>query len=383
MTSGQVGRARPATVLSFSPDSGLAGAERALLALATGLRGHGIDFRVVCAAPGGLADHLTDAGFTVFQAPAWPAKSRRRRSPIRFLRWRLAQVAAVTRAIVACQPEVIHVNAAGGALATVVARRRVAPSVPVVVHLRHLCRDRLACLGFASVDRIIAVSEAARSALPAVWRQRAVVVYDGVRLPAAAVERRPSASEPSLLIAARVAPDKGHDILLDAVARLAARGLRLRLTMALEASPDRAVAAYRRRVLDRAATLAGVITVPWTDDVSSLLAGHDVVVVPSRREALGMVAVEAMAVGTPVVASRVGGLQETVVHEVSGLLVEPGDPVALAAALERLLGNPELWLNLSRGGVERSRRFTTEATTTGVLGELETVRLRGRRRSSP
>ncbi len=368
-------------ILSFSPDAGLAGSERALLALVGGLRERGLDAQVVCAEPGGLADRLRAAGYTVYPAPAWPAELDRRRSPLRFLRWRRQQVAAVSAALAACRPQVLHVNAAGGVLAAVLARRTAAPTVPVVAHLRHLYRDRRACLGFGSVARIVAVSEAARRVLPQRWQERTLVIHDGVSLPVDVPVRLPPALGLSVVVAGRVAPDKGQDVLLDALALLAARGPCPAATLTLDDRSDRAVAAFRARVLARAAALPGVTTVPWSHDQPTLLAGHDVVVVPSRREALGLVALEAMAVGTPVVAARVGGLAELVEDGASGLLVPPEDPTALAAALARLAGDRELWARLSRGGVERSRRFSVEATTDGVLAVLASAYEACQRRS--
>lgn len=73
-------------------------------------------------------------------------------------------------------------------------------------------------------------------------------------------------------------------------------------------------------------------------------AAADVCVVPSHYEPFGLVAIEAMASGTPVVASDVGGLQFTVVPEETGLLAPPKDDAAFAAAIDRILANPE-WRN--------------------------------------
>ena len=88
-----------------------------------------------------------------------------------------------------------------------------------------------------------------------------------------------------------------------------------------------------------------------------------VVVVPSRREGYGMVAREAMAHGRPVVATAVGGLVDAVEDGVTGLLVPPRDAAALRAALERLLGDPEL-RTLARGSCARARRRTASPATT-------------------
>jgi glycogen(starch) synthase len=92
------------------------------------------------------------------------------------------------------------------------------------------------------------------------------------------------------------------------------------------------------------------------DRVAGLLPAADAVVLPSRYEELGTALVEAMAAGTPVIASRVGGIPGLVTHGVHGLLVSPGDPVELAGAIDRVLRSPQLAAEL----VERARRRAGE-----------------------
>ncbi len=77
----------------------------------------------------------------------------------------------------------------------------------------------------------------------------------------------------------------------------------------------------------------------------------DATVLPSYYESFGMVALEAMACGSPVVASRVGGLQTTVRDRVTGLLVQDHDPSALADTLVRVLDDADLRWRLGREGV--------------------------------
>ena len=189
-------------------------------------------------------------------------------------------------------------------------------------------------------------------------RERIVLIPSAVdpervrpRLAAAAVRAAQGcgAQETLLLSAAALVRRKGLDVLLDAMAALAMRGLSPRLWVAGD-GPERAALAAQSERLGLAAR------VDWLgqrDDVGDLLAAADVFVLPSRAEGLGVAALEAMAAGRPVVASRVGGLADAVVDGRTGLLVPPGDAIALGAALERLLHEPELRARLAAAGPGR------------------------------
>ena len=91
-------------------------------------------------------------------------------------------------------------------------------------------------------------------------------------------------------------------------------------------------------------------------DVPELFEAADIVVLPSLYEGLPLVAIEALAAGRPMVATEVDGTPEVVIHEQTGLLVPPANPVALAAAIERLLDEPELAARLASDG----RKFVHE-----------------------
>ncbi len=105
------------------------------------------------------------------------------------------------------------------------------------------------------------------------------------------------------------------------------------------------------------------------DELQGLYARSAVVACPSRREGFGVACLEAMAHGRPVVATGVGGLRDLVVDGETGILVPARDPVALRAALERLLADPELRRRLGSAGRERAReRFSWDAVTESTLG---------------
>jgi glycosyltransferase involved in cell wall biosynthesis len=92
-------------------------------------------------------------------------------------------------------------------------------------------------------------------------------------------------------------------------------------------------------------------------DIAELLAVLDVFVLPSLWEGFSTSILEAMAMKKPVVASPVGGVPELVVHQVSGLLIPPEDPDALADAVIWLLSNPDIASKMGQRGYERVQQY--------------------------
>jgi glycosyltransferase involved in cell wall biosynthesis len=117
----------------------------------------------------------------------------------------------------------------------------------------------------------------------------------------------------------------------------------------------------------------------WRDDVPALVALGDLFVLPSLNEPFGRVLIEAMATGKAVVATAAGGVPEIVVHGETGLLVPPGDPGALAAAVRELLDDAPRGARLGAAG---RRRAETVFSLAGHVAAVERVYgevLRGRR----
>ena len=123
------------------------------------------------------------------------------------------------------------------------------------------------------------------------------------------------------------------------------------------------------RMLDELDLRAHVILLGRRSDVEALLPGFDVFVLSSRWEGLPRVIVEAMAAGVPVVSTDVGGISEAVEDRVSGLLVPPGDHVALANALVQVLEDPVLSARLRAAATTRVEEFDI-ATMTDRLDDL-------------
>jgi glycosyltransferase involved in cell wall biosynthesis len=157
-----------------------------------------------------------------------------------------------------------------------------------------------------------------------------------------------------------MAPVKRLDILLDACAELPE--LRLRL---IGAGPEQAALAraIRERGLSTRVDMPGPVADPATD-----LAAADLFVLTSAAENCPLALLQAMACGLPVVASRVGGIPEVVRDGVDGVLVPPGDAPALAAAIGRLLADPDG--ARAMGARARARvcdRYTVQACVDGLL----------------
>jgi glycosyltransferase involved in cell wall biosynthesis len=224
---------------------------------------------------------------------------------------------------------------------------------------------------YLAVSRDIARELVERLGWPA---EKIEVSYNAVDLRRVEVEAPPGLREqlgageahPLVLTPARLDAQKGHRTLFEAIAQvpdavfvLAGEGP--------EREPLEALAAQlgigeRVRFLGR------------REDVPHLLAACDVFALPSLYEGSSLAVLEAMAAGAPVVSSAIGGTDELVEDGSSGLLVPPGDSAALAAALRRMLGDPELRKELAARARERVERDLTRermaARVTGVYREL-------------
>ena len=176
-----------------------------------------------------------------------------------------------------------------------------------------------------------------------------------------------------LLYVGRLAPIKGLETLLDAMARLRAAGTRVHLSI-VGGDADEPLNGHEGELRARLARLdlRSAVTFVGAQPQERLRAWYvaaDATVLPSHYESFGMVAMEAMACGIPVVASRVGGLQTTVRDGVTGLLVPDHDPAALAGALDRLLGDPDLRFRLGREGVQWAARHRWPCIAEAVCRE--------------
>lgn len=177
-----------------------------------------------------------------------------------------------------------------------------------------------------------------------------------------------------LLFAGRIQPLKAPDILVRAAGELLRRqpSLRGRLVVAIVGGPSGTGLEHPTALVDlsTAAGLEDVVRFVPTVSQSELAdwyAAATVVCVPSYNESFGLVAIEAQACGTPVVAARVGGLATAVSDGVSGILVEGHDPLDYADAFQAILSDPELRESMSQKAVRHAESFGWDITAERTL----------------
>ncbi|MDI3257917.1 MAG: glycosyltransferase, partial [Kyrpidia sp.] len=195
--------------------------------------------------------------------------------------------------------------------------------------------------------------------------------------------RDPSAPFTAVLVG-RLAPWKGQHVFLEAVKLLRERRNDLRFWIAGDALFGEDDYKSRLQKTVRRERLDSVVFLGHVDDVPALLRRADLLVHTSvTPEPFGQVIVEGMAAGLPVLATNAGGPTEIVVDGVTGRLLPPGDPRALAEALEWMADHPAERAAMGEAGLRRvQERFTIEATVKGVL-ELydEVLKAKGRQKA--
>ncbi|MBX6391039.1 MAG: D-inositol-3-phosphate glycosyltransferase [Frankia sp.] len=177
-----------------------------------------------------------------------------------------------------------------------------------------------------------------------------------------------------LLFVGRIQPLKAPEMLLYAAAELLLRdpGLRERLTVAVVGGPSGS-GLDRPDALVKLAADLGISDVVLfrppapQPELADWYRAATALVVPSHSESFGLVALEAQACGTPVVAAAVGGLRTAVADGTSGILIASRDPAAYAEALSRILSSPGYRRRLSAGALAHAASFGWSATARGVL----------------
>lgn len=353
----------PLRVLALMDSSILSGPGRQLGAVAQALRPHGVNVRVVMTRRGNrpsspLAKHLASLGvecLELSEAFAFdPSLLFRLRSLIR--RW---------------DPEIIQTHGYKPT-AMMAALRVLGVRRPWIGFFHGATAEDFKVRAYNALDRFLMhradeVVVVARSQLKRFPRARQIRVLDNAVLASVEPLRQVAGASAvgkswRLGVAARLSPEKGVDVLLDAALKLKQERFPFLLLIAGDGPESEAL---RQRAshgaLDGTVEFLGAVR-----DMNSFYADIDALVIPSRSEGLPNVLLEALAAGLPVVATRVGAVPDVLGDSTAGILVNPGDVVALADACSQL---PHLSTNPTREAARRAilDRFSLNRRTSEHL----------------
>ncbi|HZT73798.1 MAG TPA: glycosyltransferase [Terriglobales bacterium] len=352
---------RRLSVAYFSNSLARGGAEEHLLTLLRGLDRERFETALICTPE--LAEQI---------ASDLPADCELVRLSLR-APWHLAAAGRLGAWFRKRRPDVLHSHLFYASLmASPIARLAGIPVVIETPHVREQWRrgwiksrffvDRCASL---MVDRYIAVSSANAAYLRREKRlpaQKIVAIPNGCDCERFRALPEPSAAlreqlqippqAPVLVVVARLEPQKGHAVLLRALPRVLASfpATRLICVGAGSLAADLRAEAGALRVA-HAVRFAG-----FQADIRPFLALAAISILPSFYEGMPLVAMESLAAGVAMIATDVDGTPEIIVHGQTGLLVPPGDPAALAAAILRLLADDSLRAALAANGQAWVRR---------------------------
>jgi glycosyltransferase involved in cell wall biosynthesis len=343
------------------------GAERQVVDLAAALQRNGYEVTVACSVAGGLSDALEEMEIPV--RPLLGRLAKRRLS--RAYAWRLRRLLKSERF------DLVHAHIYASVVAAAIAT--LGTGIPLVIteHTEaswQTWRARwVSRWVYRRAERIIAVSTPIR---------RRLIERDGVHpdlitiVPNAVVptsEPRPEGALPTGLgerplvgVIARLQPEKGVANFLQAAARVAPRFPGAHFVIAGDGPLLQELVALAEDLGLR----NRVHFLGFRSDASALMKSLDVLVVPSLTEGSPLVTLEAMAAGTPIVASAVGGIPDQVRHDKEGLLVPPGDTGAMGDAILELLRDPSRARRLGEAGRWRAASRFSHAT---MVRQIEDV----------
>jgi glycosyltransferase involved in cell wall biosynthesis len=374
-------------VLVIVDDLRVSGAQRQIAEEARVLDRDRVALSIVAlAAPPGpsLAPHIAASGVPIGVLPGTGILDPRR----------LARLVRLMRRM---RPDVVHTqlsyaNILGLLAARLAGRPSVASLQNVTTNQGRLNGPKRALerLALRLAQRTIVVAEGAREETQRSFRlppERIAVLpnaIDPARLELPAdfdrdeMRRRlgGSASGPLICVIARLTPDKGHGLLLQAAATLASRHPGARYLFVGTGTEE-----GRLRQLAHDLGLSGSVAfLGVRDDVPQIVAASDLFVLPSLNEGLSLAMLEAMAIGTPVVVTRVGGSADVIESGQTGWIVPPGQPAALVDAIGEALGDPDRAVAQARRARDRVRNTFAverhveqlEAMYRDVLGHTST-----------
>jgi glycosyltransferase involved in cell wall biosynthesis len=380
-------------VLFYNHTGQVSGAERVLLMILARLDQRRFDPLVICPEQGPLLKMVTNQGVPVLSVPGLEARFTWRLDRLlRYLKSFFLAIRQIRRRVVSTRPDLIHANSIRAGL--VATSATLGLGTRVVWHLhdllpRHPLSTGVRIFAFLCArTRMIAVSRAVKEnfggtiyPLGSGLRKRTTVILNGIDLekfqPDQTARQRVrdelnlGDSRPVIGIVGQLTPRKGQLELIRAFEKVLRQNPRVVLLVA--GAPlfnrDHEYAQLVRETSRQLGVSDQVRLLGARSDVAAIMQALDLLVINSSAEPFGLVALEAMACGTPVVAVACDGLTEIIEHGVDGWLVPTGDEQALAAAIVNLSRRPALRAQLAEQGKKHvASRFSADR----YLAELQT-----------
>ncbi len=267
----------------------------------------------------------------------------------------------------AFQPNIVHLNICIGWPAYVFLMFKEIFKAPLIVtvHAPYFYKQEenpLIAKIASQADRICCVShwvlKTTQNLIPS-HKEKCKLIYNGLSRPNILPSPLPF-SPPALLLAGRFTEEKGFDTAIEAFSLI--KNPRPKLWIAGDGKLRKALEMQVKTLhLENRVHFTGSLQ---KTKVLELMNQTTVVIIPSYFESFGLIALEAMQMGRPVIASSVGGLPEIIRGGETGLLVKPSDPKILSQAIQSLLDSPETAIQMGRMGAQRvEKMFTIEQNT--------------------
>ncbi len=339
---------RPLTILTVIAPHRYSGAERIAVTLAEGLRDRGHRVVFACKHQEQFVAEMTRRGLecasTRISGKVSPAS--------------LYRVARIARDIKA---DIIHTHLSTGAWWGSFAGRLL--GIPVLAHVHAL--NTKTCFVYA--DMLAACSHGVKDHMVSqgVPEERVRVIYNGIDaarlatlrpIPDVRADLGLTDGEPVVGVAAHLTPKKGQRYVIEAAAILSRKRPDLLCYLVGEGDQYEEL----RQLAESLGVSDRIRFTGYRPDAQDLMQAMDIVILPSvAKEGLGVCLVEAGAVGKPVIGSNAPGINEVIADGKTGVLVQPANAQALAEAMDRLIGDPELRRRMGEAGRQRVREVFT------------------------
>lgn len=365
------------TVLFVHQSAEMYGSDKVLLSLAAGLDREKFNPIVLLPCDGPLREEMYKAGIRTHILPLVKV-SRSAFSPSGLLRLPadiIGSMRAITAALAGTRVDVVHSNTLAVLSGALWAKWNRIPHIwhvhEMIVHPRFIKRlfpfllrflaDKVACNSNATM-RLLLSSQPSLSS-------KTIVIWNGIE------RKEPVAPNPAfrknlglgpddvlVVLAGRINRWKGQGLLVEAADIIWKRGLRNIHFLIIGSHPPGQghFSSALREKIEASLVKNNIKTADFTDSIWDVWDSCDIACVPSiEPEPFGMVALEAMVSGKPVIAAAHGGLTDIVIHNETGLLFTPGDDLGLAEAILKLANDSSTRQKMGLSGAQRAKRFFT------------------------